>query len=278
MEKTALIQEFKNRVGEDDAKVISDRTFDAVAETALSLFADDSKITEETWKFPVDMLKQYAGQKRHDDNDFANGYKQKFEQDHESDVLKRIEAAKTEAIEAYKKEHPENTGGGGAGGDDINEKVNAAIEEKFKTLLGKDSEFGKLSANMTAFLESQKNREKTETKNQVKAGLISYLTGLESTARKGGELPAEIKNLIEDSATYLEYGDEPNLEDLKPKIKAFYEREYKRRYPNGGQPFQGESSGGGAGGNNFVQKRVDELKKEAQDNQNYAAELEKGFV
>lgn len=276
MEKTALIQEFRTRVGEDDAKVISDKTFDGIADTVLPLFADDTQVTDETWKMPIAMLKQYAGQKRHDEAEFTRKFKTDYAAEHEKDVNARIEAAKQAALEEYRKKHPEKKEDGGNGdADDIDKK----IEEKMKALMGSDSEFGKLSKSFSDFLESQKNREKTENKNRVRAELISYLTGLEKEARKGDAIPTEITNLIEDAATYIDYGDDPKTESLKATVKARYENEYKRRYPNGGQPFGGSGSGaGGGGGDDFVKERLEQLKKEVKDSADYAAEQEKTFV
>ena len=282
MEKTALIQQFRTRIGEDDAKVISDKTFDSIADTVLPLFADDSKITDETWLLPVNMLKQYAGQKRHDEAEFSQKYKTDYAAQHETDVLKRIEDEKKKALEEFKKLHPEikDDNGGGNGGNGDGKDIDKMIDEKLKSFFSEDSEFGKLSKGFSDFLKSQQAREKTEVRNTVKAGLIDYLTGLEKEARKGSDIPVEIKNLIEDAATYIDYGDEPKLEDLKATVKAKYESEYKRRYPNGGQPFGGSSSGGDDGNQQtkgIIQKKIDELKKTVQDNQNYAAEMEKGF-
>lgn len=282
MEKTALIQQFRTRIGEDDAKVISDKTFDGIAETVLPLFADDSKITDETWLLPVNMLKQYAGQKRHDEAEFSQKYKIDYAAQHETDILKRIEDEKKKALEEFKKLHPEikDDNGGGNGGNGDSKDIDKMIDEKLKSFFSEDSEFGKLSKGFSDFLKSQQAREKTEVRNTVKAGLIDYLTSLEKEARKGSDIPVEIKNLIEDAATYIDYGDEPKLEDLKSVVKAKYESEYKRRYPNGGQPFGGSSSGGdhtGEGITKTIQDRVETLKKEVEDNKNYATEMEKGF-
>ena len=272
MEKTALIQEFRTRIGEDDAKVISDKTFDGIADTVLPLFADDTKITDETWKLPINMLKQYAGQKRHDEAEFSQKFKTDYAAEHEKDVNARIEAAKLAALEAYKKEHPEKKDG--EGDDDVTKKFNSMFEEKMKAFMGEDSEFGKFNKAFNEFLKSQEAKDKSAVKAQVQSELIVYLTGLEKEAYKGDEIPVEIKNLIEDAATYLDYGDEPKTEDLKPKIKALYEKEYKRRYPNGGQPFKGNSSGGGQEENSYVQKRIAAMEAERKNNADYAKTIE----
>lgn len=286
MEKTALIQEFRTRLGEDNAKVISDKTFDGIADTVLPLFADDSKITEETWKLPIAMLTQYAGQKRHDEAEFAKKYQTEYATQHEQDVAKRIKDAADKAVEEYKKAHPDKPGGeggdggkGGEGGkDDLQTMVSNAVAEAMKGLTGDESELSKALKSINAFTASQAAREKTDNKNRVKTELISYLTGLEKEARKGGDIPAEIQALIEDAATYLDYGEDPKTDALKPSIKAFYEKEYKRRYPNGGQPFGGSSTGGGGGETNtFVKEKIEQLKKEAKESADYATEQEKTF-
>ncbi len=181
-------------------------------------------------------------------------------------------------MEDYKKEHPE--GGGGKGGEDpkdIDVKVQEAVKNALAGLTGADSELGKSLATINQFVKTQQEREKTETLNRVKTQLQSYLTELETAARKGGSIPAEITALIEDTVKYLEYGENPTYDELKSTVKTAYEKEYKRRYPNGGKPFGGDSTGGSGGGSDFVKDRIERLKQEAQDSANYATELEKTF-
>ena len=109
MEKDILIQNLKTKVGEDNCKVISDKTFDGIAESVLPMFADDSKITDETWKLPVATLIQFAGQKRFDEKAFTERFKadyaKEYETKHETDVTARINAAVAKALEDYKREH-----------------------------------------------------------------------------------------------------------------------------------------------------------------------------
>ena len=140
MEKDILIQELRTKVGEDNCKVISDKTFDGIAESVLPMFADGSKITEETWKLPVATLIQFAGQKRFDEKTFTEKFKEDYAKEygakHEKDVENRIKSAVEKALEDYKKAHPENGGGnggdGGNGGstdDDLDAKVAKAVKE-----------------------------------------------------------------------------------------------------------------------------------------------------
>ena len=95
MEKDILIQNLRTVHISDNAKVISDKTFEGIAESVLTMFADDSKITEETWKLPVATLIQFAGQKRHDEKAFTEKFKSDYAKEyagqHEKDVETRIQ-------------------------------------------------------------------------------------------------------------------------------------------------------------------------------------------
>ncbi len=280
MEKDILIQELRTKVGEDNCKVISDKTFDGIAESVLPMFADDSKITEETWKLPVATLIQFAGQKRFDEKAFTEKFKEDYAKEygaqHEKDVENRIKSAVEKALDDYKKAHPENGGGnggdGGNGGstdDDLDAKVAKAVKEAMAGLTGADSDFGKMTATMTDFMKSQMEREKTAMLNSVKSELKKHLVALK----------ANNEACIDDALEDIEYGDNPTFEGLKQTAISAYEKRYKRYYADGGKPFGGNSTGGNGGeGNDFVKERIAKLQQEAKDNANYATEQEKTFV
>ncbi len=280
MEKDILIQELRTKVGEDNCKVISDKTFDGIAESVLPMFADDSKITEETWKLPVATLIQFAGQKRFDEKAFTEKFKEDYAKEygaqHEKDVENRIKSAVEKALEDYKKAHPENGGGnggdGGNGGstdDDLDAKVAKAVKEAMAGLTGADSDFGKMTATMTDFMKSQMEREKTAMLNSVKSELKKHLVALK----------ANNEACIDDALEDIEYGDNPTFEGLKQTAISAYEKRYKRYYADGGKPFGGNSTGGSGGeGNDFVKERIARLQQEAKDSANYATEQEKTFV
>ena len=276
MEKDILIQGLKTRIGEDDARIISDKTFDGFATEALGLFADDTKVTDETWKLPVALLKQFAGQKRFDEKNFTEKFKAEyateFKTQHEKDVETRINAAVANALEKYKKEHPENGddngGNGGRTEETLDEKVAKAVKEAMAGLTGADSDFGKMTATMTNFMKSQMEREKAATLNSVKSELKKHLIALK----------ANNEACIDDALDDIEYGDNPTFEGLKQTAVSAYEKRYKRYYADGGKPFGGEGTGGQGGENGFVKKTIDRLKKEAEDSANYAADMEKTFV
>ena len=275
MEKDILIQNLRTRVGEDNCKSISDKTFEGIANVYLPLFADDTKITDETWKFPVAALTEYAGQKRHDDAVFTEKFKADYAKEyatqHEKDVDERIRVATEKALEEYKKEHPETGGDGNKGGSDegkdIDEKVNNAVAKAMAALTGKDSELAKSLGTITEFVTRQTEREKTETKNRVKAALKQHLLNLK----------ANNEACIDDALDDIDYGDNPTFEGLKQSAISAYEKRYKRYYADGGKPFGGDSTGGNGGTNDIVKKRIEQLKKEAQESSDYATEMEKTF-
>ena len=78
MEKNLLIQNLKSKAGVDN---LSDRTYDEVATLFLSQFADDEKVTEETYSIPLQMLKTMSGQLRHDVADGISRGKSQWETD-----------------------------------------------------------------------------------------------------------------------------------------------------------------------------------------------------
>lgn len=276
MEKDILIQNLRTRVGEDDSKSISDKTFEGIAESVLSLFADDSKITEETWSLPVATLKQFAGQKRFDEKEFAEKFKadyaKEYSTQHEKDVEERIRVATAKAIEDYKKAHPDKDGDGGDGGnsgEDIEKKVNDAVAKAIAGLTGADSELGKSLATISDFVKNQAEREKTATRARVKAELKKHLIALK----------ANNEACVDDALDDIEYGDNPTFDSLKQTAISAYEKRYKRYYADGGKPFGGESTGEGGGGvSSYVKERIEQLKKEAEESANYAAEMKKTFV
>lgn len=278
MEKDILIQNLRTKVGEDNCKSISDKTFEGIANVYLPLFADDSKITDETWKFPVAALNEFAGQKRYDEKVFAEKFKTDYAKEyatqHEKDVEERIRAAAEKAVEEYKKDHPDKDGNGGDGGEknneeDLNKKVNDAVAKAMAGLTGADSELGKSLATISEFVKNQTEREKTATRNRVKTELKNHLVALK----------ANNEACIDDALDDIEYGDTPTFDGLKQSAIAAYEKRYKRYYADGGKPFGGDSTGGNGGdGSSFVKNRIEQLKKEAADNASYAAEQEKTFV
>lgn len=267
MEKTELIQQLRAKVGEDDVRIISDKTFDGIAESVLPLFADDDKVTDETWSLPVAALKEFAGQKRHDDKNFAEKYKQDFSEQHEKDVAKRIKEAEEKALADYLKKQEPSKKTDEEGDDDLNKRVQEAVAAAMASLTGDEGSLTKLTKTVETFITTQGEREKSARKAKVKSDLKQHLVGLK----------ANNESCIEDALDDIDYGDSPTFDGLKETAVKAYEKRYKRYYGDGGKPFGGDGSFEG-GGSSFIKDRIKQLEEENKQSQNYAEELSKGFT
>ena len=259
MEKDILIQNLKDKVGEDNCKSISDKTFEAMADVYLPLFADDEAITDETWKMPVASLVQFAGQKRHDEKAFAEDYAKQHQKDADEKVKKAVE----KAIEEYKAAHPEPKPAEEEeqkGEDDLETKIKSIVEKAMAGLTGEEGAIGKLKTSLDGFIAAQTEREKTDTKNRVKAALKQHLK----------DLKADNEACIEDALEDIEYGDEPSFDSLKDAAKSAYEKRYKRYYSDGGKPFGGSSTGGeGGGAKSMIDEHIKRVEAQVKDAQEY---------
>lgn len=265
MEKDILIQNLRTKVGDDNCSVISDKTFDGVAESILTQFADDSKITDEMWNLPVALLKQFAGQKRFDEKAFTEKYKAEYAKEyatkHEKDVEERIRTAALKAVEDYKKE--QDVKGIEHGTDeDLDKKVSDAVAKALAGITGKDSELGKSLDVINQFVKNQTERERTENTNRVKSELKQHLL----------KLKANNEACIDDALDDIDYGDKPTFADMKQKAIEAYERRYKRYYADGGKPFGGKS-GGADGGKELFEAHVKRVEAQVQDAKEYAESI-----
>lgn len=224
MEKETLIQELKNKSGETG---LSDKTFEDVANAILPNFADDTKITDDSWTLPVAMLKTAGGQLRHEQAEWIKSKQTTFETDKNA----AIEAAKKLWEEEWKKSHPETQP---EKEGEPTADVRKLIAEEMAKLTGADGAIGKLSATMQNFLDGAKKREEAEKIGQIKKELREYLVGKNAT-----------KDAVIDLAIEkLEVGDKPVLTELKAKVEADYEKLYKQFYGDGSLPFNGDGGGG----------------------------------
>lgn len=266
MEKNILIQSLKDKVGEDNCKSISDKTFEAMADVYMPLFADDSAITEDTWKMPVTSLIQFAGQKRHDEKVFAEN----LNKQHQKDVDEKVRVAVEKAIEEYKAnqhlEDQKNKDGKTAddADDDVDAKIAAQVAKAFEQLTGENGAIGKLNNTLNGFIKTQTEREKTAQINSVKAALKQHLQ----------DLKASNEACIEDALDSLDYGDNPVFGELKQTAIAAYEKRYKRYYGDGGKPFGGDSTGGNGGTGSLIKDHIERAKQQAEDAKDYADSLE----
>lgn len=288
MEKTNLITEFRTRVGGDNLEFISDQTFEAMADVYLPRFADDSKITDDSWKEPIAALTNFAGQ--------AKASRMKFAQDFETQNKTKTQKAIDDAVAAAKaqwekdlaekggKGGKDGTGGTGGSGDeggkggenaDVANIVTKALEDYNKKLFGEDGKSGLLGSQLNAtakFIETQTQAQEQAKLASIGNELKEFLKGEKAT--KDFVINLAVKNIV----AGIEKVAEADIDALKKDVKKQYESIYKEAYGDGGKPFGGDGTGGGAGGDNsFVKSRIERLKKEAEENQNYQKEIEGTF-
>lgn len=271
MEKEILIQNLRTKLGEDKSCAISDRTMESFVEDWLPDFADDSKITDESWNFPIKVLTNYAGQKLHDDAEMTSKLKKEYEEKLNADLEKKIEEAKEAAIAQYIKEHP-ITDPKATPTPPQNKKMEDIVAEQvaaaMANLTKEDGVIGKLNNTISSFITRNEEKERAQAIDSVKKRLSAYLV-----ERGANSTPA-----IEDALLDIEYGDNPNFDELKSKVVPAYESRFKRYFGDGAKPFGGGANGNPNGLTDDVKEHIEKLKQEAQQNANYRESITKNFV
>lgn len=274
MEKEALIQGFKDRLG-DNASVVSDRSYEEIANVALPSFADDSKITDDTWKLPVQMLNTLVGQYRHDVANGITNAKTQWATENDAANKKAIEDGIAAFKTQWEKDHPAPPKPEPTPQTDeekrkaeMTELVKGILAENNKQLLGEEGVIGKLSKSVTDFMEGYQKQQKETLLAGTRKQITDYLTELGATSKPALNLAVK----------QLEIGDTPDIDKLKLEAKKGYETIYKEFYADGGKPFGGSGSAGGGGGSDEALKKYLEGKQaEAQKEANDAENLRKKF-
>ena len=247
---------------------LSERTIAEVVNLFLPQFADDEKITDESWNLPVQMMKTLSGQLRHDTSANINAFKTQFEASNKALQEKAVADAVAAAKAEWEKNHPggERQKNEPAQDADIEKLIDGKISDALKGLTGENSELGKLSKQFGDFLKAQAAKEKAATEADVRSQVRDYLIG------RG----------VDDEDFALEYtleklvvGDNPDVNTLKAKAEKDYEANYKKIHKGeGANPFAGGNGGGDSVVNEidaWAKKRESAAAEEAAA----AAELEK---
>lgn len=265
MEKETLISNLKSKVGENDFCVLSERTVDNIVESFLPMFADDEKVTDETYALPISVIKSYVGQYRHDVKDgigkgvaeSKSAWETEQKAVQEKAISEAIAKAKGEWEEANQKQ---KEGKGGEKEDDVAKKIDDAIAKALGGLNGEDGAIGKLSKQFSDFLAAQTAKEKAATKAKAKTELHDFLIELGADESK--------PRVIELALAEVEIGDTPDMVALQKEAKSKYESLFKDLYGDGGKPFAG-NGGGNTGGNSnealqdFLKRQVEKDKADA---------------
>lgn len=272
MEKESLIEGLRSRLG-DNAAAVSDRSYDEIATAALPMFADDDKVTDDTWKVPVQMLSSLVGQYRHDVADgIAKGkdtWAAEQEEANKKAVADAVAKAKAEweaSLKDKKDKGPAEGSGDGKGTNpDILEQVKTLLAENNKQLLSEDGAIGKLTSSVNGFMENYNKQQKESLESGIRKQISDYLSD------KGASYKPAVSLAIKN----LKIGDNPDMDVLKLQAEKDYMAIVKDFYGDGGKPFGGTGTGGTGKGlvDDYIKQRAQEAQKEAND----AEALRKSF-
>ena len=263
MEKEQVIENLRQRVGEND---FSDRSMDEFVTPLLPMFADDAKITEETWTPLVTILKTSNGQNRHN---VAEGIKAGLAEKETliseketkiAELMKQIEDLKKTQTPPPAETKPE-------GG--ISAEVQAILDQMKKDREADSATIKTLQDTINGLQRSQEERETATKLAEAKANLLTFLK--ESKATNEAVMNLAISD--------IEIKADSKITDLQTLVKAAYEKRFKEFYPNGGAPFGGNGGNGNGGGGSesevsaYIKAKAEAAKANAQ----YAETLQGSF-
>lgn len=262
MDKQSLISSLKERSGVDN---VSERSFDEVATLFSSLFADDEKITDESWAIPVQVLKTMSGQTRHDVSEAIKSFKSQNEESQKAAVAAAVAAAKAEWEKAVSPADPKPA----EPAPDIAKLISEQVQEQMKSVMGEDGEIGKLSKQFSDYLKAQAAKEKAATEADVRSQVRDYLIGL-GVKENEFALKYTLKELV--------IGENADIESLKKQALKDYETNYQEIHEtDGASPLFGGGGGfqdSNKGFQGYMKARQAAIEQEAKD----AEELRKHMV
>lgn len=271
--QTTLMEKAKAANNNSPIDNLSERTISEMVNLFLPFFADDTKITDDSWKIPVEMVKTMSGQLRHDMSGGIAAFKTQFETEQKA----QMEKDKQAAIDAFKAEwektHPTPTPTPTPEPPkpqepDIDKKIADALANAMSGLTSEEGALGKLSKQFGDFLKLQAGKEKAATEAEVRSQVREYLID------RGVD---EEDFALEYTLEKLVIGEKPDVNALKTKAEKDYETYYKKIHKNdGAQPFNG---GGGSGGDsntefqNYIKEKMAEAEQEAKDAENLRKDM-----
>lgn len=267
MEKESLIEGFKERLG-DRASAVSDRSYNEIAEAALPMFTDDDKVTEDTWKMPVQMLNSLVGQYMHDVADGINKGKDSWLKEQDEANKKAISDAVAKAKSEWEASKGATLPKVDTKKDDVNGNDSSAILEQMKALLSdnnsqllsEDGAIGKLSKTVTAFMDSYNKQQRAVQESNIRKEISEYLSGKSATYAPAVNMA--VRN--------LQIGENPDIDALKMQVEKDYMSIVKDFYGDGGKPFGGTGTGGTGKSlvDDYIKQRAEVAQKEANDAEN----------
>ena len=265
MEKNLLIQNLKSKAGIDN---LSDRTFEEVATAYLPMFAEDDKITDDTWNLPVTILKTMSGQLRHEVAEGITKGKTQWETEQKTAQQKAIEDAVAAAKAEWEKNHPQqqqqqqNQQQQQQQEQSLDEKIAAAVAKAMEGVTSEEGSIGKIAKQFSDYMAKTEQEKKEAKLNKVREDLKSYLLDVRLAERE------PVVNLaIKD----MEIKDDSDFDKLKIEVEKKYEELYKELY---GNSESGPYAGGAGGGSNSNKEFEDYIKAQKAAAEQQAKEAE----
>ena len=270
MEKNLLIQNLKSKAGIDN---LSDRTFDEIATAYLPMFADDEKITDETWNLPVTVLKSMSGQLRHEVAEGITKGKTQWETEQKSSQQKAIDDAVSAAKEEWEKSIQNSQQNQNQQQQEqeksLDDKIAAAIAKAMEGVTGEEGSIGKLAKQFTDYIAKAEQEKKDALVNKIRDDLKSYLLDVRLADRE------PVVNL---AIKEMEIKDDSDFDKLKIEVEKKYEKLYKDFYGDSGSgPYAG-GAGGGSNSNKEFEEYIKQHKAEADAAAKEAEALEKELM
>lgn len=263
MEKNLLIQNLKSKAGIDN---LSDRTFDEVATVYLPMFAEDDKITDETWNLPVTVLKTMSGQLRHDVAEGITKGKTQWETDFKTAQDKAIADAVAAAKAEWEKSHPQKKEDPAKQEPTLDEKIAQAVALAMEKVTGDEGSIGKLTKQFTDYITKVEEDKKAAAIGKIREDLKSYLLD---------ERLADREPVVNLAIKDLEIKEDSDFDKLKIEVEKSYEKLYKDFYGDSGSgPYAG-GAGGGSNSNKEFENYINQRRKEAEAAAKETEDLEK---
>lgn len=275
MEKEALIKQLKEKVGETDFGVLSEKTIDALVTPLLPSFADDEKVTEDSWIMPVNLFKNFVGQYRHELAQGSEAEKQRISKDNDSKVKQLANDLFSQFKKEWSENHSDLSDKGGKEEKNTNLSDSDELLKKLESrLFGEDGKGGLIGGKLTAvesFIDDTKKKEETKKVEEIKQQLRDYLVKERKAGREAVvDLAIELSDIKADG----------NIREQKVQVEKIYEEQYKRFYGDGGKPYGGSSTGEG---NNFdpdedVKNYLEKRKQESEERDKRLSDIKNSFI
>lgn len=266
--QTTLLDKVKAANNNAQVDNLSDRTISEIVEMFYPSFTEDDKITDESWKLPVQMIKTMSGQLRHDTSAGINAFKTKFEEESKTTNQKAIDDAVAAFKAQWEKDHPiVDPNKKPEEKPDVAKIVAEQVAEQMKALTGEGSEFQKLSKQFGDYLAAQAAKDKAASEEELRRQVLKHVIAFDDLD--------EDDAIVENVMLKLDFKGDKTLDDLKTEAKSLYETAFKKYITKhgGAQPFTG-GGGGGGGVDPLVKSHIDRVAAEAKDAEEYRESIE----